>query len=144
MSKTISKKEVLTAIVNYFKENDAEIALDEEVVVTADDILDYAHLTIDQINKKNEAAKKRAAEKRAEGDELRARIADVLTDDFQTISDIIAAVGDPDLTPGKVSSRMGQLVRAGEAHKEKVKVGDRTVMGYAAGSAPETDSDDAE
>ena len=36
-----------------------------------------------------------------------------------------------DITKSKVTARLAQLVRAGLAQKEQIKVGDRKVMGYA-------------
>ena len=64
-----------------------------------------------------------AAKKKAEGDELTDRIADVLTDDFATISDIVKALGDEDVSNQKASYRLGKLVDAGKAVKGELNVG---------------------
>ena len=79
-------------------------------------------------------AKEKAAEKRAEGDALRAKIEGLLTDEFQTIADITAAVGDEEVTPAKVTARLTQLVNAGLAEKAQVTAGSRKVMGYKVAS----------
>ena len=132
MTKKVTKKDVLAAVATLA----AEVTLDNGVVVTAEDIVNYCNSTVDQINKKNEKAKERAAEKRAAGDELANTIADMLSDEFKTIPDIVAALDDEEITAGKVTARLTQLVKADRAHKSKVKVGDRTLTGYAAGPAP--------
>lgn len=142
MEKKITKRNVLMALATVIAD-DFNVTVGE-VTVTADDVRNYIDTTIEQLDKKAESAAKRAADKRAEGDELRAKIAAVLTDEYKTIADIIAAIGDEDLTPGKVTARLTQLVKLQEAHKTKVKKNDRQVMAYAAGPAPEAEAVDAE
>ena len=73
------------------------------------------------LDRKAAKAKERAAAKKAEGDELREKIYNVLTAEPQTIAQIIAAVGIEDLTSAKVSSRLGQLVALEKVSKAKVK-----------------------
>ena len=89
-------------------------------------------------------AKERAAEKKAEGDALREAVAAVLTDEYQTIAAIAAQVEGDDITPAKVTARLTQLVKADLAHKTKVKDGERTVNGYAAGPASVEEEVEAE
>ena len=132
MTKKVTKKDVLAAVATLA----ADVTLENGVNVTAEDIVTYCNVTVDQLNKKNEKAKERAAEKKAAGNELVNKIADMLTDEFQTIPAIVDALGDEEVTAGKVSARLTQLVKADRAHKSKVKVGDRTLTGYAAGPAP--------
>ena len=74
------------------------------------------------LDRKAAKAKERAAERKAAGDELRETIYGVLTAEPQTIAQIIAATGVEDLTPAKVSSRLGQLVSLEKVAKEKVKL----------------------
>lgn len=73
------------------------------------------------LDRKAAKAKERAAERKAAGDELREKIYNVLTNDLQTIAQIIVATGIEDLTPAKVSSRLGQLVELEKVTKEKIK-----------------------
>jgi hypothetical protein len=108
--------------------------------VSAADVIDYVDTTIEQLDNKAARAKDRAAKAKAAGDELRAKVAAVLTDEFQTIADIAAQVDVEDITPAKVTARLTQLVKLGEAHKTKLKTDDgRKINGYAAGPAPDTD-----
>ena len=136
----VTKKDVLSALATIITE-DFEVQVGD-VTVTAADVNEYIAKTIDQLNAKNEKAKVRAAEKRAEGDELRAKIAGILTDEFQTGEEITAEIGDPEVTKAKVIARLTQLVKNGEAHKTTIKTEDnRKVVAYAAGPAPETEEE---
>ena len=132
----VTKRTILTAIAEYVAAHkDFEVTVDD-VTVTAEDVDAYVSTTIEQIDKKNEAAKVRNAKKKAEGDALRAAIADVLTDEYQTISQIADQLDVEGTTPAKITARLTQLVKAGEAHKTDVKVDGRKVKGYAVGPAP--------
>ena len=80
------------------------------------------------IEKKNEKARARAAEKRAIGDELQASVLATITADPKTRDDILAEVievtGDDELTVGKIQSKLNNIVEAGQASKCKVKTED--------------------
>lgn len=142
MEKKVTKKDVLVALKEAVAE-DFEVQVGD-VTVTADDIFAYADTTMEQLAAKAAKAKERAAKNKAEGDELRATIEGVLTDDLQTIDQITAQIDVEDITKSKVTARLTQLVKAGLAYKEQVKLEDgRKVMAYAAGQAPEVE-DDAE
>ena len=129
----VTKANVLKAMAQVVAD-DFSVVVDD-VTVTAEDVKAYIDTTLAQLAAKNEKAKERAAEKRAEGDALRAKIAGVLTEEYKTIAQIIDELDVEDLTPAKVVSRLGQLVRNGEAHKTEIKEGDRKVKAYAAGAA---------
>lgn len=136
----VTKKDILNAIATVITE-DFEVKVGD-VTVTAEDVNDYIEKTIEQINAKNEKAKERAAEKKAEGDELKAKIAEALTDEYQTGEEITAAIADPEVTKAKVIARLTQLCKAGEAHKTTVKTDDgRKLVAYAAGPAAEEDGE---
>ena len=129
MEKKITKRDVLTAIKTY-----AETG--EIVGVSIADIVNYVDVTIAQLDAKAAKAKEKAAEKKTEGDALRTAVEAALTDEYQTINEILAAVDVEDVTAAKVSARLTALVNAGLAHKDKVKTVDgRTLNGYAAGPA---------
>ena len=131
MEKKVTKRDILTAIAALIsEESSVQVG---EVTVTGTDIADYVSKTIEQLENKATKAKERAAEKRVEGDELRDAVAAVLTDEYQSIDAITAAINIEDVTKSKVTARLTQLVRVGLAKKEQIKVGDgRKVMGYAA------------
>lgn len=84
------------------------------------------------LDKKAAAAKERAAKQKAEGDELRETVANTLSaETYMTIAQITDAVGNPDVTPSMVTSRLGQLVKLGRVEKKKEKIGAATEGGKA-------------
>ena len=106
-----------------------------EVVEASDaemkaEMVEFIDKQMEQLAAKAEKAKARAAEKKVAGDELRAVIKQVLTDDFQTIDAITAQIAGEDVTKAKVTARLTQLIKSGEAVKEQVKAGSRKVMAY--------------
>jgi len=135
-----TKKDVLSAIATVITE-DFEVQVGD-VTVTAEDVNAYIEKTIDQLNAKNEKAKVRAAEKKADGDELRAKIEAILTDEYQTGDQITAAIGDKEVTKAKVIARLTQLCKVDKARKTQVKTENgRKIVAYAAGPALEADEE---
>ena len=134
MEKKITKKDILVAIAALVSEDaTAQVG---EVTVTGEDIANYVNKTIEQLDNKANNARKRAMEKKNEGDELREAVYSVLTDEFQPIDVITAAIDTTtldmeDVTKSKVTARLTQLVKLNLAKKEQIKVGDRKIMGYA-------------
>lgn len=101
-----------------------------DAIVTDADIKDFIEKSIAQIDARNEKAKERQAQKKAEGDELRARVKAVLGTEPMKVAEIVAAINDPEVTSAKVVSRLTQLVNAGDVVKEDVKVDGRTLKVY--------------
>lgn len=85
------------------------------------DLVEFCDTKTAQLVAKNEKTRERAAQKRAEGDELQAKILALLTDELQTKDDICAAINDPEVSPAKVVNRMNHLIEAGSAVKETCK-----------------------
>lgn len=133
----ISKKDVFSAILALDITEDIQVG---DVIVTPADITETLEKAIEQLDSKAAKAREKAAEKKAAGDELRVKIKDVLTDEYQTLSQITAALGDPDITNAMVTPRINALVKLGEAHKADARVDNRTLKVYALGPAP-TDED---
>lgn len=104
----MTKKEMFATI--------ADLCADNEEIVA------FCDKEIASIDKKNEAAKARAAAKRAAGDELEDAIFEVMGDDFMSIADVVAALDNEEFTKGKVTYRLNQLVEKGLAIKEDAKV----------------------
>lgn len=100
-----------------------------------DEATEFIEKQIAQLEAKAEKAKAKAADKKAEGDALRATVFECVTDEAQTIDEITAAVvektGDETITKSKVTARLTQLVNAEQVTKAPAKVGDnRKVMTY--------------
>lgn len=100
-------------------------------VENAEMLVEFINKQIEMIDNKSAKAKEKAAEKRAEGDELRAIIKSVLTNEYQTVDAITAQIEGEDITKAKVVARLTQLVNNGEAVKEQGKSEDnKKVMTY--------------
>jgi FixJ family two-component response regulator len=93
--------------------------------------IDFINKQIETLAAKAEKAKEKAAKAKAEGDELRAIVEGILTEEAQPIDDIVAQIEGEDVTKAKVTARLTALVNAGIAKKEPVKVGSRKVMAYS-------------
>lgn len=109
----------------------------DDTEVTGADIQEFVEKSLAQLADKATKAKEKAAEKRAESDELRAAVKAVLTEEYQTLADITAQIEGEDLTPAKVTARLTALIKAGEANKKETKVNGKSRMTYALGAAAE-------
>ena len=95
------------------------------------ELVDFITKQIESIDAKAAKAKEKAAEKRAEGDELRAAVKAVLTEELQTAETILSQIEGEELTKAKIVARLTQLVKNGEASKEEVKTEEgKKIMAY--------------
>ena len=118
----ITKVDMFNAIADFIADTDWE---------RKDEAIEFIEKQIDQLKTKAEKAKSRAEEKKIEGDELREAVANALTNEPQTIDAITAIVAESfDVTKAKVTARLTQLVKLGEATKEQVKMDSRKIMVY--------------
>ena len=114
----VEKLDMIIAIVNASDSEDKVMLVEQlETIKTQ------------EINKATKA-KERAAAKKAQGDELRAEVQAILTEEFQSAQAITDAIGKEDVTKAKVIARLKQLVDTGVAVKEEVKIGDKKQMAY--------------
>ena len=101
-----------------------------------DDLADVIKHEVQLLDAKSLKAKARAAEKKAEGDNLTAIVASVLDEEFETIPNVTAKVMefDESATVSKVQYRLVQLVKSGKAVSSDIKISDgaksRTLKGY--------------
>ena len=95
-----------------------------------DEMVAFLDEQIASLAAKAEKAKERAAARKAEGDELRAVVKSVLTDEAQTIDAIVAQIEGEDVSKAKVTARLSQLVKTEEAVKEIVSVEGRKLTAY--------------
>lgn len=94
---------------------------DCEMTVEQGELIEFLDKQIALIDSKAEKAKARNAEKKANGDELREVVQNVLTDEFQTIDAIVAQIEGEEVTKAKVTARLTALVNNGIAEKTDVK-----------------------
>ena len=97
-----------------------EIVLNANVEGTTE-LVEFIDKQVSLIDSKAEKAKVRNAEKKANGDELREVVQNVLTDEFQTIDAIVAQIEGEEVTKAKVTARLTGLVNNGIAEKTDVK-----------------------
>lgn len=90
--------------------------------IFVEDVTEYVEKKLAQKAEKAEKAKEARAAKKAEGDELQAKVAELMTDEFQTAQEITDAIGDPEITKAKVQYRINQLVANGKVVKDVIKV----------------------
>lgn len=121
----ITKRQMYTAMINYAENGSFSFETDEGTMVVApDEIVSFAENEISLLDKKAAKAKETAAKKKNESDALMDQVKSVLTDEFQTIADIAAAVSEmnPDVTVSKTTYRLTRLVEAGIAEKAQVSI----------------------
>jgi hypothetical protein len=110
-----------------------------EWTVSETEVTEFCENEIALLDKKAAKAKERQAEKKAAGDELTNAVRAALTNEFAVIADIAAKVAETygeDATIARVTYRLTQLVKNGEAENTDVKIPGsegvkaRTVKGY--------------
>lgn len=106
----ITKRDILTHI--------AEAMADDAVVV------EFCEKEIASLDAKAVKAKERADKKRAEGDELQAIVASLLTAEPQTAEQLLAQIEDEsgELTKQKIVSKMTNLIKFGQASKTTITI----------------------
>ena len=112
----ITKREMFANIINVFQTG--ESAYDPA------DVIAFCEKEIASLDAKAVKAKERAAAKKAEADVLMGQVQDALTEEFQIIADIAAAVAEvnADASVSKVQYRLGKLVEAEVAEKTDLTI----------------------
>lgn len=88
--------------------------------ITYETLREFIDHELEMLANKAAAARKRAADKRMEGDALREKIYGVLSEtEFMTIADIVKALNDEDVSPQMVTARLTQLAAPEVAKVEK-------------------------
>ena len=93
-----------------------------ELLEGHEDVDEFCEKKITALDNKAAKAKEKAAERKAAGDELRDRVQAVLTDEWQSIADVVNALGDEDVSASKVTYRLNALVEMGVAVKDDAKL----------------------
>ncbi len=107
MANKITEREIYNSIING--------TADQSVLV------EFANKKLAQLDKRNASAAKRAAVKRAEGNEITEGIFGVLTHEPMTRGQVASAFGG-ELSVAKVGARLNTLVNEGRIQKETIKV----------------------
>lgn len=93
-------------------------------------LMEFIDSEIGMIDKKADKARARAEIAKAEGDEMRAVVESALTDEWQSIASILEVIGNEEFTKGKVSARLGALVKQGIVEKESQTIEGKRTMHY--------------
>ena len=103
-----------------------------EVLVEAgrDELVAFIDHQVALLTDKTEKAKAREAAKRAAGDELKAVVGSLVTDEPQTADEIAAQIEGEDVTRAKVIARLTQLIKDGKVAKEQRREEKRKYMVY--------------
>ena len=118
----ITKREMFEAIKGLAESGALHMA-DFNEAISDEAVADFCANEIALLDKKAAKAKERAATKRAEGDELTGAVrAAMSAEDFEPIADIAARIEGEDVTVAKVTYRLTQLVKNGEAEKQELTI----------------------
>ncbi len=112
--KKVTKREMFEAMKAYIETGACEVDVEAMVKFCEDELV--------ALDKKNEKARERAAVKKAEADVLTDKITAVLTDEFQTIADIVSCIEDEEVTASKVTYRLTKLVEAETVEKTQLTI----------------------
>lgn len=120
MEKKMTKKECLEAIV--------EMLTETELTEKTAQIVDFANKEIEQLSKRAETARAKAAEKRAAEDPITPIILSVLkADEFLGLTDVTnavsAALGE-EITAQKITPRLSTLVNSNQVIKDPKAIGE--------------------
>lgn len=116
MEKKITKKEYYTMLRDIVRGDS-----NSEMTNSQYELIEFIDKQIEAIETKAEKAKEKAAEKKANGDELREVVQSVLTDEYQTIDTIASQINGEDVTKAKITARLTSLVKAGLATKSDLR-----------------------
>lgn len=122
----ITKKNMFTALVNLAEQGTLVFADDcgNDVVVTAEQLSDFARNELDLLAARAAKAKERAAAKREKNDDLLEAVFDAVGDEFDLISNIAARVDyDGELSVAKITPRLNALLKDGRVVKGEVVIG---------------------
>ena len=117
----VTKREVYEALVN-FATTGAMTYGEENIVLTNEELSEFAKNEISLLDKKAVKAKERAPNKKAAGDELTEAVYAALTEEFEPIADITCRINDDDVTISKVTYRLRKLAEAGRAEKTDLTI----------------------
>ena len=113
----MTKREVFEAIIT--ATNAGSVTVEG---MTSEEVVAFFEYEIGNLDKRAERSRATAAKKREAGDALTETVKGILTDDFQTIADIVAQIEGEDVTASKVTYRLNALVKEGYAEKADVQV----------------------
>ena len=117
----ITKREMFEAIKGLAESGALHMQdFNEDISDTA--VIEFCVNEIEQLDKKAAKAKERAAKKNASNDALIEAVMKALSNEYEPIADITARIQGDDVTVAKVSYRLNQLVKNGDAEKQELTI----------------------
>ena len=117
----MTKRDCLNALYEIVVNTDVE---------NGDVLMGYIEKELAQLDKRRDAAAKRAEKKKEASDALTEEIYGLLTETPMTIDEIVLVLDNEDVTTNKVAARLGKLIKADRVVKEAVRVDKRRKMAY--------------
>ena len=119
----ITKREMYEALISLATTGKLEYeTVDGVVGVTEEALKEFAENEIALLDKKAVKAKERAAQKRAEADELTEVVFSAMTEEFEPIAEIASRIEGEDVTVARVQYRLRKLAESGRAIKEQITI----------------------
>ena len=119
----MTKRNFYDALINFANGGEFAYATAEgDMKIDMDAIANFAAHEIELLDKKADKANAAAKTKNAATDELTEAVADVLSNEFQTIADVTAQIEGDQVTTSKVQYRLNALVKNGRAEKTEVVI----------------------
>lgn len=134
MDKKMTKRDCLNALYDIVVNANVE---------NGDALMEYIEKELAQLDKRKDAAAKRAEKKKEASDALTEEIYGLLTDAPKTIDEIVLALDNEDVTTNKVAARLGKLIKADRVVKEAVRVEKRRKMAYRLAAEVEAETAEA-
>ena len=117
----MTKKEMFKAVIDNAQTILAtDSSLEFAEGISCEDAIKWAEHEIELLSRKRSTASK-PTKRQVENEVLKGRIAEILSDEGQTVTTILGELGDEGLTNQRVSALLRQMVTGGIAHKEMIK-----------------------
>ena len=108
-----------------------KFALIAELVADNQELVDFCNDEIARLDAKALKAKEKAAERKAQGDELYAVVVSVVGSEPMTAEQVLACIDGEELTTAKIRARLSQAVNNGVLVKETVKIEGKNKVVYS-------------
>jgi urease accessory protein UreF len=119
----VTKKDNYVDLISIVENSDASEERKSELV-------DFLNKQIEQVEQKAAKAKERREATKDAGDDLLKAVKAVITDEWQSVDNIVASIDVEDATKAKIVARLTKLVKAEEIVKDQTKIGDKKAVVY--------------
>lgn len=119
----LTKRHVLDSLVSLTTTGELVFYVDGvKYELPVESLLAYAEHELDLLDDKVDKARASAEKKKIAGEELEQVVYDALTNEFQTVAEIVERISDPAVTAQKAVYRLSQLYKTGEIEKSSITI----------------------